>query len=334
MKDLRATADLLQDHVTWMEEKGRAPQYIETTLTALKSWLRHHDVEIKRKIRIANTESTPTLENERVPDAAEMAEVASRASLREGATISLIAKAGVRPEVLGNHDATDGLTMKDLPDIAVVQGVAICMRTPALVIVRRTLSKTRHQYFTFLSASGTKRLLAYLNDRLARGEALTAETPVISPDSRHMYGRGANSGKKFLETQVICKTIRNTLRPRFQWRPYIFRAYFDTQLLIAESRGRVAHDFRVFWMGHKGSIEAKYTTNKGILPEALINEMREAFKRSEEFLDLEGANQDPLIKQKETIQAAIDKASPEQLGKMQEMLRSLGICNIQSQASA
>jgi hypothetical protein len=58
-------------------------------------------------------------------------------------------------------------------------------------------------------------------------------------------------------------------------------------------------------MGHKVSIEAKYTTNKGVLPEALINEMREAFKRSEEFLDLEGLSEDPIIKQKEQIQAAV-----------------------------
>lgn len=40
-------------------------------------------------------------------------------------------------------------------------------------------------------------------------------------------------------------------------------------------------------MGHKGSMEARYTTNKGILPDSLIEEMKEAFSRSEEFLDLE-----------------------------------------------
>jgi hypothetical protein len=40
-------------------------------------------------------------------------------------------------------------------------------------------------------------------------------------------------------------------------------------------------------MGHKGSIEAKYTTNKSILPADLENEMWEAFKRSQELLDLE-----------------------------------------------
>ena len=64
------------------------------------------------------------------------------------------------------------------------------------------------------------------------------------------------------------------------WRPYVLRAFFDTQLLIAESGGKAAHDFRVFWVGHKGSIEARCTTNKGILPKALIEEMHEAFRRS------------------------------------------------------
>ncbi|MDI1495879.1 MAG: hypothetical protein K8823_1187 [Cenarchaeum symbiont of Oopsacas minuta] len=43
------------------------------------------------------------------------------------------------------------------------------------------------------------------------------------------------------------------------------RAYFDTQLLIAESKGKIAHDIRAFFMGHSGNIEARYTTNKGIL---------------------------------------------------------------------
>ncbi|MFN3653759.1 MAG: hypothetical protein ACK4TO_00335 [Candidatus Nitrosotenuis sp.] len=73
----------------------------------------------------------------------------------------------------------------------------------------------------------------------------------------------------------------------FPWRPYVLRSFFDTQLMIAESRGKIAHDFRVFFMGHKGSMEARYTTNKGILPDALITEMKNAFLRSEEFLDLE-----------------------------------------------
>jgi hypothetical protein len=233
----------------------------------------------------------------------------------------LIAKAGLRPEVLGNYNGTDGLTMKDLPDIVIQQGVARCLRSPPRIIVRKTLSKTKHQYFTYVTSGGTKKLLAHLNDRLAKGEALASDSPVIAADSEHKYGRGDNSNKPFLPTRQICKTIREALRPRFKWRPYVFRAYFDTQLLIAESKGKIAHDFRVFFMGHTGSIEAKYTTNKGVLPESLVGEMSEAFKRSEAFLDLEVKGEDPLIKQREQLHTAIERAAPDEV---QEILTMLG----------
>ncbi len=88
-------------------------------------------------------------------------------------------------------------------------------------------------------------------------------------------------------------------------------AYFDTQLLIAEFKDKIACDFRVFFMGHKGTIEARYTTNKGKLPESLENEMRESFKRSEEFLDLEIKEEDQSMKQKEQIHNMVERATPE-----------------------
>ena len=299
MKDLRAATDLIQDHITWMEERNHSPGYIDSTITAVKSWLQHFDIEIRRRLKIANADSTPTLENERVPCASEIAEIFDRASLRGAAAISLIAKSGLRPQVLGNHNGTDGLAMLDLPDIVIQQGTARCLQSPPIVIVRRTLSKAKNQYFTFLTPNGTKKLLAYLNDRLVRGETLTGNSAVIAADSKYKYGRGRNGGKKFLPTRQISRIIRETFRPRFQWRPYVLRAYFDTQLLIAESRGKIAYDFRAFFMGHRGTIEAKYTTNKGVLPETLIGEMRGAFKRSEQLLDLEMTEEDPLLKQRE-----------------------------------
>src|SRR2546426_12788668 len=136
---------------------------------------------------------------------------------------------------------------------------------------------------------------------------LTPESSVISPSTKLVTYRGKNQGRKFMSTSRIEHEVRKAMRPRFKWRPYVLRAFFDTQLLIAESRGKIAHDFRVFFMGHTGSIEAKYTTNKGILPEVLVNEMREAFKRSEEFLDLEITDEDPLFKQKEQLRNEIAK---------------------------
>ena len=74
------------------------------------------------------------------------------------------------------------------------------------------------------------------------------------------------------------------MRPRFQWRPYVLRGYFDTSLLIAESNGKIPHAYRQFFMGHRGDIEARYTTNKGRLPPNLVESMRMAYKNSEFFL--------------------------------------------------
>jgi hypothetical protein len=118
-KDIRAVTDLLQDHISWMENQSYAPLYVQGTITAIKSWLHHFDVFVKRKIKIANADSTPTLEKERVPDGQELSELFSRANLRAGAVMSLVGKAGLRPEVLGNHNATDGLMIKDLPDLVI-----------------------------------------------------------------------------------------------------------------------------------------------------------------------------------------------------------------------
>jgi len=324
MKDVRSVTDLLQDHISWMESQGRAPQYIKGTITAVKSWLHHFDVFIKRRIKIANVDSTPTLEKERVPEGQELAELFSRANLRAGAVMSLIGKAGLRPEVLANHNATDGLMIKDLPDLVIKENLATFTSKPPRIVVRKTLSKTRNEYFTFLTDFGAKRLLAYLNERLVSGESLLPESPVIAPFTRYGRHRGENIGKRFVETLTIRREIQKTMRPRFLWRPYVLRAFFDTQLLIAESRGKIAHDFRVFFMGHKGSMEAKYTTNKGILPDSLISEMKDAFSRSEEFLDLEKGEIPPLEKQNEITKEKFGNLTQEEIELLQKLLQKIG----------
>ena len=96
---------------------------------------------------------------------------------------------------------------------------------------------------------------------------------------------------------------------------------------------RMVSDFPAFFMGHKSNIEAKYTTNKGILAKSMLNEMRMAFKRSEELLDLETKNEDPLLKQREPVQLALQDTTPEQFGKMLEVLKSMSTGQINSQAN-
>ncbi len=70
----------------------------------------------------------------------------------------------------------------------------------------------------------------------------------------------------------------------FPWRPYVLRSYFDSQLMLAESKGKILRDYRAFFMGHKGDIEHTYTLNKHNLPPNILEDMREAYSRSQEFL--------------------------------------------------
>ena len=256
-------------------------------------------MSVKLKVNIAGESDTPTIADERVPTREELAKMLRKATTRGRVAIALMAFSGLRPESLGDYLGKDGIRLSDFKEATIKPNGIEFQKTPTLLAIRKNLSKTRHQYFTFLTENGTNKLLAYLNDRIARGEILGPDSAVIAPDTNYKTYRGTNKGKKFIPTAKISKDIRKTLRPRFDWRPYIFRAYFDTQLLLAEPRGKMAHDFRVFFMGHKGSMESKYTTNKGVLPEALVEEMREAFMRSEELLDLE--------LQTETLQEAENK---------------------------
>uniref|UniRef100_UPI0039EC476B hypothetical protein n=1 Tax=Candidatus Nitrososphaera sp. FF02 TaxID=3398226 RepID=UPI0039EC476B len=87
-------------------------------------------------------------------------------------------------------------------------------------------------------------------------------------------------------------------------------------------------------MGHNGNIEAKYATNKGVFPDDFLKEILAAFKRSKEFLDLEMRDDNLLMKSIDEIQTAALKATPEQLGQMQEMLKRMGIGKVVVESSA
>lgn len=77
-------------------------------------------------------------------------------------------------------------------------------------------------------------------------------------------------------------------------------------------------------MGHKGDIEATYTLNKHQLPDDLEDDMRRSFRESEQFLDIESRQEDPLVKERERIHKFVELATPEQ---MQKVASVLDICN-------
>jgi len=55
-------------------------------------------------------------------------------------------------------------------------------------------------------------------------------------------------------------------------------------MIIAESKDKISHPYLQFLMGHKGDIEARYSTNKGVLPPDMVEDMRNAYKACKSFL--------------------------------------------------
>jgi hypothetical protein len=286
-RNRRKLEDLLEDYVTKLEADRKAPGYITGIIKAVKSWLNHNDVEVKRKLKVSNSDSTPTLKDERVPEKEELKVIFINSTPRAATITALMAQAGLRPETLGNEDGSDGLTVRDLPELKIENGKARFTRTPTIIKVRGEigLSKGGHAYFTFLPQEGCEYLAAYLNRRLAAGEQLTSNSPVIRVkegfEGKHT---GRSQGSLFVGSKNVSREVRRAMRPQFKWRPYVLRAYFATQLLEAENHGKLSHPYRVFFMGHKGDIEARYTTNKGMLPEHLVEDMRLSFKNAEPYL--------------------------------------------------
>ena len=296
-RDVGKVEDLLMDFVSELHKEGKSPGYIENYLKSVKSWLEFNGVQLVRKIKIGNRGATPTLEDERVPTPDELFQVLGYAGIRGRCSISLMAFSGLRPEVLGNVNGSDGLELRDLPEISVEGGRVSFLRVPMLVRVRASLSKAKHKYFTFIGAEGCDYLKAYLEQRLAQGEELNGKSAVIAVKRGHEsrgFRNGDGVGRMHIATKTATKEIRDAMRPRFMWRPYVLRSYFATRLLVAESNGKMTHSYRQFHMGHSGDMLARYTVNKGELPEELIEDMRRSFATSEEYLSTRRASgEDP-----------------------------------------
>lgn len=268
--------DRLLDFVASEERRGVSGSYIVRTIKAGKSWLLHNGRKLDRPIRVRGSKDSPSLREERVPTPEELRKILLAGTPRIRVACSLVSFAGLRPEVLGNYLGTDGLTLGDLPELKVGAENVEFGAIPTVVHVRPELSKNSNGYLTFLASEGCEYVKQYLEERLRAGEKLGPQSDLIHPD---------RAAKKFIRTINIGDAIRTAIRGAgFSWRPYVLRHYFDTQLLTAESRGKVAHDYRVYWMGHVGSIDARYTTNKRRLPKELVEEMRAAYTRCEPFL--------------------------------------------------
>lgn len=284
----RRVEDILMDFVAQAHREKLSPGYIENYVKVVKSWLLFNEVALVRKIMIGDRGATPTLADERIPTKQELHGALSVADERGKVIISLCAFSGVRPEVLGNRKGTEGLRLKDLPELELKDGRGVCRRVPTMVRVRRELSKNKRPYFTFAPVQTCRYIAGYLERRIARGENLGPDSPVVRVSlRRERQGRPVDAdlhGSEFLATSGLTKEIRRFLWTQVKLRPYVLRSYFDTNLELAERNSKITASDRKFFMGRAGDIDRRYTTGKARLPEDVIEAMRKAYEDSSGFL--------------------------------------------------
>lgn len=263
-KDQTQGEKRLQAFVVSYSEK-LAPKTLNNLLVGVKSWLRHNDVAVKRKINVGNTRLTPTLDGEAPPSQAEVGRILVHSDVRGKTAISLIGFADLRPETAVK------MRLKDLPELSIQEENVKISKMPAIIMVGPQFSKNGRGYFTFLIEEGCNYLVEYLKLRVRNGEKLNPESPLIRESAKG--GRMTFGRKGF--SKLIKRIFTNA---GFKGRPYVLRAFFDTAIMNART---VPYEYQHFWMGHSGTIEATYTVNKR-LPAWQIEEMRKVFREAVE----------------------------------------------------
>ena len=283
----------ISDQIRIMEINGKAGSYISVSLKPLISFLKFHNIQIRLQINIKNENRNLTTENERIPTREELLSIMRHATPRSRLEIALMSYSGPRPESIGSYRGNNGLKISDIKNLQIKNNKITFTTTPTQIIIRPELSKAGNQYFSFLTEEGCIYAKEYLNSRIASGEEITEESPLIKPDSNKSRKETLNP---FLETQLVSREIKKAItKAGFKWRPYVLRAYFATNLDLAENKGEISHSWRQFFMGHRGDIEATYSTRKR-LSEEIIEEMREAYRRCEKYFATQTEN-----KQKEDL---------------------------------
>lgn len=264
-------ADKYIDFVRKKEKEGKSGLGIAVMMQSVVSFLEFNRVSGKVSVKIGNKNVRPVKENEKVPTNEQLATILRQARTKTGLMISLMAFSGLRPEVIGNFDGTDGLRISDLVDLNIEGDKIEIAKMPLRIRVRTSLSKNNKEYYTFLSKEGCVYLKEYLDERL-RQEKLKSNSPLIVP--------AQSNNKSFLATHYVSRFIKDAIvKSGFNWRPYVLRRYFVTGLALAESKSLITHSWRQFITGDNGDMESVYEDMS-----AHVDEIREAYDLSTKYL--------------------------------------------------
>ncbi len=241
-----------------LERSGNVGSTIEGYVKAIKSWMAWNDIQTPRRIKLIGASENPSVENEVTPVRQELRKIFEVATIRGKATCSMMAFGAFRPEVLGNFVGDDGLKIGDLPEMKiqhkvneqgeVVDGTVSFEKVPAMVVVRKPLSKVGHQYFAFLPEEGCRYLKNYLEWRLRPKEVRRPMNDGRRPQVIKLPGEKLEPGSPLIAalkikgtTNVTTTKIREEIKQAivtagFSWRPYVLRRYFEVNMMSARVR--------------------------------------------------------------------------------------------------
>lgn len=296
----------MQDFVKFFLKKGDTGSYVSKRVDAVKSYLKWHGRKLVRPLYVPGSDESPNAESQEIPTQGKMAEVFMACNLRTAAITAMEAYCGLRPQVLGRSDGSDGLRLSDLPELEVKGKKVAFAKVPTRVKVRKNLSKTRKAYFTFLGPEGCDYLAAYLGSRLEAGEVLRPDSPLFTPGGEPRFMRRGN--------------IQDSVRLRMRAlgvtaTTYILRSYFDNRCVMAESHG-LPPLYRDFFMGHKGGLQTRYALRKELPPDT-VEDMRRAYSKALPFLETRtsASQEDPYRRMVEGVLRATGH-SPQEIAKL------------------
>jgi hypothetical protein len=286
---------LIQDMT---KEKYRA-SYIESAVKALKSWLGHFDIEVRR-LNLPNVEESEMYRDEVLPTKAEIKGILDAADLRAKVAVSVLCFAGQRPEVVGSYHGEDGLELRDFPELEYANDKkkARFQKMPSYFRVRIPISKKKHEYLAFLPEQACRYIEQYLQQRMREGEVLKPGSALVTSVWGRMKEVSHNKWEvdeakagQHISTTKVWLLVKNAMEAGgVNKRPYVFRRVYETQMRMnAPSEGLILPDFVDFFAGYKGPISHRYTLHKG-LPDDLIENMRRQYKKAaDKFLVTEKA---------------------------------------------
>ena len=291
-----------------------ATEYIEKHVDAIKSWTSWNSKTIgNRKLKVAKLNPRPLASKEKLPPPEELRRLlyASTTPKRTRVVIAGTAHAGLRFMSYGDYKGTDGIRIKDFPELKIVtdekrrQKEVIFEKKPAWCRIRWNLSKTRKPYESKWSVEACDVLKDYLDDRIRSGEILDLESGIVvttEEDRRRLdvphEKLGVLDASPFLCSGKVAKLVKDAMDAiGLNARPYIWRHFFDSKMMVAQDKGYIIHAYQQFLMGHTGDIEATYTLNKQLPPD-IEEGLSESYRKIQPLLQTKVTNGDLVSEEK------------------------------------